>query len=238
MNVPLNDAIGLRIYRELMHRESNCSATWQLNFGKEALSKAPPPETMINLGKFSKFSAVPMPLAMQLEAIKKEGRVQAAEVDRYEKRVYPSKSDLPISERARQPPHSDALRLFYTAAPADRPRPPSTRARRQSQSSTTAMLPSTRSRRRLRARHQPTCAIHPLEHGRDSPVQTPRPRLGRPQCSSETRRRDRAGTCPRPHRAWPSLLARSPPRGSTWSPGGRHSPLARPGRHPSPLRER
>jgi len=98
MNVPLNDAIGLRIYRELMHRESNCSATWQLNFGKEALSKAPPPETMINLGKFSKFSAVPMPLAMQLEAIKKEGRVQAAEVDRYEKRVYPSKSDLPISE--------------------------------------------------------------------------------------------------------------------------------------------
>ena len=72
MNVPLYDGMGLRIYRELMHRESRCAADWHVNYGPEALQRNPDPMTMINLGKFSKFAAVPMPIDVQ-RAMKREG---------------------------------------------------------------------------------------------------------------------------------------------------------------------
>ena len=62
MNVPLSDTIGLHIYRELMHREGRCAANWHVNYGPEALQKSPDPEAMVNLGLFSKFASVPMPL--------------------------------------------------------------------------------------------------------------------------------------------------------------------------------
>ena len=65
MNVPLYDGLGLRIYRELMHRESRCAADWHVNYGKEALQRPPDPQMMMNLGKFSKFASVPMPLDVQ-----------------------------------------------------------------------------------------------------------------------------------------------------------------------------
>merc|ERR1711871_1390230 len=68
------------------------------NFGAEALSRSPDPETMLNLGKFSKFSAVPMPMAMQLKAIREEHRLQSEQVANYEKTIYPCKSDVPVSE--------------------------------------------------------------------------------------------------------------------------------------------
>ena len=65
MNVPLSDTIGLHIYRELMHREGRCAANWHVNYGPEALQKSPNPEAMVNLGLFSKFASVPMPLDVQ-----------------------------------------------------------------------------------------------------------------------------------------------------------------------------
>ena len=65
MNVPLSDTIGLHIYRELMHREGRCAANWHVNYGPEALQKSPDPEAMVNLGLFSKFASVPMPLDVQ-----------------------------------------------------------------------------------------------------------------------------------------------------------------------------
>ena len=61
MNVPLTDGIGLRIYKELMHRESNCAAMWHVNYGPEALQKPPDPAMMMNLGQFTKRASVPMP---------------------------------------------------------------------------------------------------------------------------------------------------------------------------------
>ena len=67
MNVPLSDTIGLHIYRELMHREGRCAANWHVNYGPEALQKSPDPEAMVNLGLFSKFASVPMPLDVQRE---------------------------------------------------------------------------------------------------------------------------------------------------------------------------
>ena len=57
--------MGLRIYREVMYRENRCAAAWHVNYGPEALQKKPDPMTMINLGKFSKFASVPMPLDVQ-----------------------------------------------------------------------------------------------------------------------------------------------------------------------------
>ena len=65
MNVPLTDAIGLHIYRELMHREARCAAGWHENYGPEAILKPPNPEMMVNLGLFSKRASVPMPLEVQ-----------------------------------------------------------------------------------------------------------------------------------------------------------------------------
>ena len=102
MNVPIDNSMGLRIYRELMHREGKSAAMWNLSYGPEALSKPPDPQVMLNLGKFAKFSAVHMPLDAQLKAIQKEHRVQTAAVDNYEKRIYPQKSDLPVSECTRR----------------------------------------------------------------------------------------------------------------------------------------
>lgn len=63
--MPLYDGLGLRIYRELMHRETSCAANWHVDYGPEALQKTPDPATMINLGKFSKRVSVPMPLDVQ-----------------------------------------------------------------------------------------------------------------------------------------------------------------------------
>ena len=54
MNVPLNDKIGLAIYREAIYREGRCAAQWYENYGPDALQRTPDPMTMINLGKFSK----------------------------------------------------------------------------------------------------------------------------------------------------------------------------------------
>ncbi len=65
MNVSLQDQMGLRIYREVMHRENRCAADWHVNYGPEALQRSPDPAMMINLGKFSKFASVPMPLDVQ-----------------------------------------------------------------------------------------------------------------------------------------------------------------------------
>jgi len=98
MNVPLYDTIGLQIYRELMKRESEGAANWHVNYGKEALQKAPDASKMINLGKFSKFASVPMPLDVQLKAIRAERQKETDRVAAYEKQVYPTKSEHPVSE--------------------------------------------------------------------------------------------------------------------------------------------
>lgn len=98
MNVPLYDAIGLRIYRELMHREGRAAADWRRNYGPEAIAQPPDPSMMVNLGKFSKFASVPMPLDVQLKAIKAERAIQVGEVDAYEKSTFPTRSDVPVSE--------------------------------------------------------------------------------------------------------------------------------------------
>ena len=46
MNVPLQDSIGLRIYRELMNREFRSAGEWHRNYGPDALQRAPDPMTM------------------------------------------------------------------------------------------------------------------------------------------------------------------------------------------------
>jgi hypothetical protein len=98
MNVPLSDSTGLRIYRELMHRETRCAADWHVNYGAEALQRAPNPQTMINLGKFAKFASVPMPLDVQLRELRKEASTQRAHIDRYEKNTFPKSTDMPVSQ--------------------------------------------------------------------------------------------------------------------------------------------
>lgn len=98
MNIPLQDSMGLQIYRELMHRESRCAANWHFEYGPDALQKPPDPNSMINLGKFSKFASVPMPLDVQLRELKKEKAQQAAMISRYEKESFPKESDKPVSQ--------------------------------------------------------------------------------------------------------------------------------------------
>ena len=39
-----------------------------------------------------------MPLDVQLRALKQERRAQTAEMTRYEKQVYPTRTDIPVSE--------------------------------------------------------------------------------------------------------------------------------------------
>ena len=56
MNVPLYDSTGLRVYRELMHRENSCAANWHVQYGPEALQRPPDLNAMMNLGKFAKVT--------------------------------------------------------------------------------------------------------------------------------------------------------------------------------------
>ena len=98
MNVPLQDSMGLRIYRELMHRENRCAAGWHHNYGPEALQKAPDPQSMINLGKFSKFASVPMPLDVQLRELRRERQDQSQKITAYERSAFPKESDAPVSQ--------------------------------------------------------------------------------------------------------------------------------------------
>jgi hypothetical protein len=83
---------------QLMHRESRCAAQWHVNYGSESLKKAPDPDMMINLGKFSKFASVPMPLEMQLHALREERKIQTAIGDTFERKSFPRSSDTPVSE--------------------------------------------------------------------------------------------------------------------------------------------
>ena len=108
MNVPLTDSLGLCIYRELMHREQNALATWHLTYGPEAINKAPNPDSMLNMGKFSKISSMPMPLSVQLQSVKAERRAQSAKITRYERSIYPQRSDVPVSE--------SSVKIFGNAA--------------------------------------------------------------------------------------------------------------------------
>ena len=98
MNVPLYDATGVHIYRELMHRENRCAADWHLNYGPEALQKKPDPKKMENLGLFSKIASVPMPLDVQLRELRKERDAQAVAVDIYEKKSFPKSAGVPVSQ--------------------------------------------------------------------------------------------------------------------------------------------
>lgn len=98
MNVPLYDATGLRIYRELMGRETRCATSWHSNYGPEALQRTPDPTLMQNLGKFEKYSSVPMPLDVQLRALKQERRAQSAKTTRFEQATFPQYSTLPVSQ--------------------------------------------------------------------------------------------------------------------------------------------
>ncbi|KOO31564.1 hypothetical protein Ctob_013849 [Chrysochromulina tobinii] len=98
MNVPIDNSIGLRVYRELMAKEAKGPAVWAMTYGIEALQKPPDPQMLLNLGKFSKYSSMHMPLEVQLQAIRKERNVQTAAVDHYEKRIYPQRSTIPVSE--------------------------------------------------------------------------------------------------------------------------------------------
>jgi hypothetical protein len=98
--VPIENSIGLRVYRELMAKEAKGPAVWAMTYGIEALQKPPDPQMLLNLGKFSKYSSMHMPLEVQLQAIRKERNVQTAAVDNYEKRIYPQRSTIPVSECA------------------------------------------------------------------------------------------------------------------------------------------
>ena len=100
MNVPIDNSIGLRVYRELMAKEAKGPAVWAMTYGIEALQKPPDPQMLLNLGKFSKYSSMHMPLEVQLQAIRKERNVQTVAVDNYEKRIYPQRSTIPVSECA------------------------------------------------------------------------------------------------------------------------------------------
>jgi len=97
-NIPLTDIRGLLVYRELMHREGSAAAIWDSTFGAKALTRKPDSDTLINLGKFSKFQSMKMPLDMQLKSIKDEHRAQSNAVEGYEKSIYAQKSDTPVSE--------------------------------------------------------------------------------------------------------------------------------------------
>lgn len=98
MNVPLYDATGLRIYRELMGRETRCATNWHSNYGPEALQRKPNPLLMENLGRFEKYASVPMPLDVQLRALKQERRAQSAKTTRFERETFPQYSTLPVSQ--------------------------------------------------------------------------------------------------------------------------------------------
>lgn len=100
MNVPLYDATGLRIYRELMHREQRCSTLWRGNYGPEALQRKPDPELMQNLGKFEKFASVPMPLDVQLRALQAERKEQGKSARTIEENSFPKLAKFPVSQLA------------------------------------------------------------------------------------------------------------------------------------------
>ena len=100
MNVPLYDGRGLRIYRELMHREARAAADWHLNYGPEALQKSPDPELMVNLGKFSKFASAPMPLNVQRKHARSRNPSLCHEL----------RFVMPISPIARSPAACDSSR--------------------------------------------------------------------------------------------------------------------------------
>jgi len=94
----ISTSAGLSVYRELMGREQRSGLDWELNYGKDALMKTPDPQMMLNLGKFAKFSAVPLPLGSQLEALQRERNTQNASINRYEQQIFPFKSQVPVSE--------------------------------------------------------------------------------------------------------------------------------------------
>ena len=73
MNVPLQDSMGLRIYRELMHRENRCAAVWHHNYGPEALRRRPAVDDQP--GQVQQVRDVPMPWTCRCASSAASGRI-------------------------------------------------------------------------------------------------------------------------------------------------------------------
>eukprot|EP00965_Chrysotila_dentata_P223910 6193874-Pleurochrysis_carterae.AAC.1 len=69
MNIPRDNTMGLLAYRELLQRERNSGLVWESHYGRETLLAGPRAADMLNVGKFERLKAMPMPLDLQLKQI-------------------------------------------------------------------------------------------------------------------------------------------------------------------------
>ncbi len=123
MNVPLSDSTGLRIYRELMHREQRCAAMWRGNYGPEALQRKPDMNMMQNLGRFEKYASVPMPLDVQLATLRKERIRHTEEELEYQQNTFPKLAKCALRPRRVPPTAPTCPPPRSTAHPKARPPP-------------------------------------------------------------------------------------------------------------------
>ena len=97
MNVSLQTAMGLRVYRELIDKETSSPMRWAQTFGVDQQLKEQPAERLIKLNGFDAAVALPQPLTLQLFALQREKIKAIREGAAWEEKSFPFKSTFPVS---------------------------------------------------------------------------------------------------------------------------------------------
>lgn len=98
MNVSIQTAEGLKVYRELIEKETSSPARWAQTFGVDVQLKGVPKERLVRVNDFEAAVNLPMPKTLQLFAIQRE-RIRAQRESRaWERSNLPQFSTIPISQ--------------------------------------------------------------------------------------------------------------------------------------------
>ena len=100
MNVSIQTAMGLRVYRELVENELSAPAKWEMNYGVHNQLKPIDRQKLLRVDGLEAAKSLPMPLAVQLFHLQRE-RIQAIRDSKeWEANALPKFSRHPISKTA------------------------------------------------------------------------------------------------------------------------------------------
>jgi hypothetical protein len=96
MNVDIQSSAGLRVYRELIEKETGAPARWEQTFGVK--SQLQPKRSLLLVNDFEAAVSLPLPLSMQLFQLQREKIKCVREGHAWECANLPKLSKIPISQ--------------------------------------------------------------------------------------------------------------------------------------------
>ena len=98
MNVNIATMMGLKVYRELIEKETSSPMRWAATFGVDQQLKGTDPQKLLRVDALENAISLPMPKTLQLFELQKERRRVLQDGRKWEEKCLPKFSTHPISQ--------------------------------------------------------------------------------------------------------------------------------------------